>query len=133
MPTLWLTPHNVTDPAAAIKEATGGGTHGALITAVNGRAFPQAIGAVRRRGTVVLVGLPPEQFPLDIFSTVLFGLTVRGSIVGTRLDMEECLDFFNRGKVYPTYTMRSLEEINDIFREMEEGKIEGRVVMDITR
>ncbi|MCM3659563.1 alcohol dehydrogenase AdhP [Georgenia satyanarayanai] len=118
------------DPAAEIKAATGG-VHGALVTAVNAHAFPQAVGALRRGGTVSLVGLPPEQFPLDIFTTVLFGLTVRGSIVGTRKDMAEALDFFARGKISPTYTVRPMAEINEIFAEMEAGRIDGRVVMSM--
>lgn len=121
----------VDDPAAELQNLTGGGVHGALVTAVNAHAFPQAVGALRRGGTVSLVGLPPEQFPLDIFTTVLFGLTVRGSIVGTRRDMQEALDFFARGKVSPTYTVRPLAEINDIFAELESGAIDGRVVMDM--
>ena len=62
---------------------------------------------------------------------MLFGLTVRGSIVGTRKDMPEALDFFARGKVSPTYTIRPLDDINDIFAEMERGEIDGRVVMDM--
>ncbi|PYG01696.1 alcohol dehydrogenase, propanol-preferring [Georgenia satyanarayanai] len=118
------------DPAAEIKAATGG-VHGALVTAVNAHAFPQAVGALRRGGTVSLVGLPPEEFPLDIFTTVLFGLTVRGSIVGTRKDMAEALDFFARGKVSPTYTVRPMDDINEIFTEMEQGRIDGRVVMSM--
>lgn len=116
------------DAVAAIQAATGG-VDGALVTAVNGKAFPAAVGALRRGGTVALVGLPPESFPLDIFTTVLFGLTVRGSIVGTRRDMEECLNFFALGKVNPTFTERPLDDINEIFGEMEEGKIDGRIVM----
>jgi propanol-preferring alcohol dehydrogenase len=122
----------VADPAAEIQAQTDGGVHGALVTAVNGKAFPQAIGALRRGGTVSLVGLPPEQFPLDIFSTVLNGLTVRGSIVGTRKDMAEAIDFFARGKVSPTYTVRPLSDINAIFHEMEQGKIDGRIVMKMS-
>lgn len=121
----------VADPAAAIKEATGGGVHGALVTAVNAHAFPQAVGGLRRGGTVSLVGLPPEAFPLDIFTTVLFGLTVRGSIVGTRRDMAEAIDFFARGKVTPTFATRPLDDINDIFAEMLDGKIDGRIVMEM--
>jgi propanol-preferring alcohol dehydrogenase len=121
------------DPAAELKEKTGGGVHGALVTAVNAHAFPQAVGGLRRGGTVSLVGLPPEQFPLDIFTTVLFGLTVRGSIVGTRKDMTEAIDFFARGKVSPTYTTRPLEDINDILADMEQGKIDGRVVLDMAK
>jgi len=120
------------DPARRLQELTGGGVHGALVTAVNAHAFPQAVGALRRGGTVSLVGLPPDQFPLDIFTTVLFGLTVRGSIVGTRKDMAESIDFFARGKVSPTYTVRPMSDINKIFTEMEEGHIDGRVVMDMT-
>ncbi|MEV7972187.1 alcohol dehydrogenase AdhP [Cellulomonas sp. NPDC089187] len=119
------------DPAAELQELTGGGVHGALVTAVNAHAFPQAVGALRRGGTVSLVGLPPEKFPLDIFTTVLFGLTVRGSIVGTRKDMAEAVEFFARGKINPTYTVRPLADINDIFTEMEQGKIDGRIVMDM--
>ncbi len=117
--------------AAKIKEVTGGGVHGALVTAVNGKAFPQAMGALRSGGTVSLVGLPPEAFPLDIFSTVLFGLTVRGSLVGTRKDMEEAIDFFARGLIKPTYTVQPLAEVNDIFDDMIAAKIDGRVVMDL--
>jgi len=119
------------DPAAEIQRLTGGGVHGGLVTAVNGHAFPQAIGALRRGGTVALVGLPPEQFPLDIFSTVLLGLTVRGSIVGTRKDMAEAVDFFARGKIQPTYTVRPMSDINAIFGEMERGGIDGRIVIDL--
>jgi propanol-preferring alcohol dehydrogenase len=36
---------------------------------------------------VPLVGLPPGDVPLYIFSTVLNAITVPGSIVGTRLDL----------------------------------------------
>ena len=118
------------DPAARLQELTGG-VHGALVTAVNAHAFPQAVGALRRGGTVALVGLPPDQFPLDIFTTVLFGLTVRGSIVGTRKDMSEALDFFARGLVTPTFTVRPLDDVNAIFAEMLRGEIDGRIVMDM--
>ncbi len=119
------------DPAAELQRLTGGGVHGALVTAVNAHAFPQAVGALRRGGTVALVGLPPEQFPLDIFTTVLRGLTVRGSIVGTRKDMAEAVDFFARGKIHPTYSVRPIADINAIFGEMEQGAIDGRIVLDL--
>ena len=108
-----------------------GGVHGALVTAVNGKAFPAAVGALRNGGTVALVGLPPEAFPLDIFSTVLRGLTVRGSLVGTRKDMEEVLDFYSRGKINPTYTVEPMENINSIMERLKEGKVDGRIVIDM--
>lgn len=120
------------DPAEAIREVTGGGVHGALVTAVNGHAFPQALNGLRRGGTMVLNGLPPESFPLDIFWVVLNGWTVRGSIVGTRRDMEEAIDFFARGLITPTIATKPLSEINGIFDAMLAGEIDGRIVMDMS-
>ena len=120
-----------TDPAAFLKKEIGG-AHGALVTAVSPKAFEQALGMVRRGGTVSLNGLPPGDFPLDIFGMVLNGITVRGSIVGTRLDLQESLDFAAEGKVKATIQTARLEDINDIFAQMHKGQIEGRMVLDMT-
>ncbi|WP_085314274.1 alcohol dehydrogenase AdhP [Derxia lacustris] len=119
------------DPGATIRAAIGG-AHGVLVTAVSRTAFAQAIGAVRRGGTVSLVGLPPGDFPLSIFDMVLNGITVRGSIVGTRLDLQEALDFAAQGKVHCTSTTDRLDNINTIFDHMRAGTINGRVVLDMT-
>lgn len=120
-----------TDPAAYLKQ-TIGGAHGALVTAVSPKAFEQALGMVRRGGTVSLNGLPPGDFPLSIFDMVLNGITVRGSIVGTRLDLEESLAFAARGAVKATVSTDRLENVNDVFDRMRQGRIEGRVVLDLT-
>ena len=119
-----------TDPAAFIKKQIGGG-HGVLVTAVSPKAFEQALGMVRRGGTVSLVGLPPGGFPLPIFDVVLNGITVRGSIVGTRLDLQESLAFAGEGKVHATVAPARLDEINDVFARMQAGTIEGRIVLDM--
>lgn len=118
------------DPAAYLKQEIGG-AHGALVTAVSPKAFEQAIGMTRRGGTIALNGLPPGDFPLSIFDMVLNGTTVRGSIVGTRLDLQEALDFAGEGKVKATVSAEPLENINAIFSRMHEGGIEGRVVIDM--
>src|SRR5690348_9265773 len=118
------------DPVASLKEEIGG-AHGALVTAVSRKAIEQAINMVRRGGTVSLTGLPPGEFPLDIFGMVLNGITVRGSIVGTRLDLQESLDFAAQGKVKATVSTDKLENINDVFQRLHEGRIEGRVVLDL--
>ena len=61
-------------------------------------AFGQALGMLGKRGTMALVGLPPGTFPLAIFDTVLTRKTIRGSIVGTRLDLTECARVRRRGQ-----------------------------------
>jgi Zn-dependent alcohol dehydrogenases len=106
-----------------------GGAHGVLVTAVHPSAFGQAIHMSRRGGTIVFNGLPAGDFPASIFEIVLKGLTVRGSIVGTRQDLAEALEFYARGEIHPTVSTRNLGEINAVFDEMKHGKIDGRVVI----
>lgn len=118
------------DPGKAVKQAIGG-AHGALVTAVSEIAFSQALDVVRRGGTIALNGLPPGKFDLSIFNMVLNGITVRGSIVGTRLDLQESLDFAGEGQVRATVTGDRIENINEIFDRMRAGQIEGRVVLDM--
>ncbi len=120
------------DPAEAIQAATGG-AHGVLVTAVHPAAFGQAIGMTRRGGTIVFNGLPPGDFPAPIFDIVLKGLTIRGSIVGTRQDMDEALEFYARGQIKPTFHTRPLEDVNAVLDEMKHAKIDGRVVIDYAK
>ncbi|MCQ9344021.1 alcohol dehydrogenase AdhP [Corynebacterium sp. 153RC1] len=117
------------DPSQAILEYTGGGAHGVLVTAVHPQAFAQAINMARKGGTIVFNGLPPGEFPANIFNIVFKGLTIRGSIVGTRQDLEEALDFFARGKIHPTVTECKLDDVNSVFEDMRHGKIDGRMAI----
>jgi propanol-preferring alcohol dehydrogenase len=120
------------DPAAFVKREVGG-AQGVLVTAVSPKAFEQALSMVGRGGTVSLNGLPPGDFPLSIFDTVINGITIRGSIVGTRLDLQEALNFAGEGKVKATIATETLEDINDIFARMHHGDIQGRIVIDFQR
>ena len=86
---------------------------------------------LRRGGTCVLNGLPPEDFPVSIFDVVLNDYTIRGLIVGTRLDLEESLAFAADGKVKATIETLALGSINDAFGRLKKGKVNGRIVLDI--
>ncbi|CCE07243.1 alcohol dehydrogenase [Bradyrhizobium sp. STM 3843] len=120
------------DAVGRVLKLTGGGAHGVLVTAVSTPAFAQALHMVRRKGTVSLVGLPPGEFPTPIFDVVLKRITVRGSIVGTRRDLDEAIAFAADGKVKAEVTTAPLSEINAIFDKMKAGKIDGRIVLDFT-
>ena len=118
------------DPAQEVQRAIRG-AHGVLVTAVSRSAFSQALGMLHKRGTMSLVGLPPGDFALPIFDVVLNAKTVRGSIVGTRKDLQEALEFAGEGKVRVTRREDSLDHINQVFDRMRQGDIEGRIVMRI--
>ena len=114
------------DPAAAVKKATDGGAHGVLITAPSLPAFKQGVGMTRKRGTCVLVGLPPGDFPLPLFDVVANCITIRGSFVGTRQDMAEALAFAADGKVKADIELQPLSAINDVFERLAHGDVPSR-------
>ena len=118
------------DPVQLVQQNIRG-AHGVLVTAVSRSAFGQAVGMRHKRGTMSLVGLPPGNFDLPIFDVVLNAKTVRGSIVGTRKDLQESLEFAGEGKVAAHYSMDKLDNINGIFDQMRAGKIDGRIVVSI--
>jgi propanol-preferring alcohol dehydrogenase len=114
----------------AVKKGTNGGAHGVLITAPSLGAFKQGVSMTRKRGTCVLVGLPPGDFPLPLFDVVANCITVRGSFVGNREDMAEALAFAAEGKVKADIELQPLSAINTIFDRLEHGKVAGRIVID---
>jgi len=119
------------DAAERVRKVTGGGAHGVLVTAPSRPAFRQAIDMVRRRGTVALVGLPPGEFPLPIFDVVLKRITIRGSIVGTRHDLEEAIAFAAEGKVHTKISVEPLEKVNEVFARLTAGQVDGRIVLSL--
>jgi alcohol dehydrogenase, propanol-preferring len=115
------------DPAAAIQEL--GGADQAIALAVSPTSFEQAFRSLRRGGTLVFVALPAENhMTLPIFETVLNGITVVGSIVGTRTDLREVFELHAAGKTDVTREIRSLDEVNQAIADVEAGRIAARVV-----
>jgi propanol-preferring alcohol dehydrogenase len=52
--------------------------------------------------------------------------------VGTRLDLQESLEFAARGEVKATVSTEKLDNINEVFARMHKGQIQGRVVIDMS-
>jgi len=117
------------DAVEQVVKQTSGGAHGVLVTAPSPAAFGQAIHMVRRKGTVILIGLPPAEFLTPIVPVVLGRITIRGSIVGGRQDLEEAIQFAAEGKVHSHYRKMKLEDINQVFSEMKAGTLDGRMVI----
>jgi alcohol dehydrogenase, propanol-preferring len=115
------------DPAEAIQRL--GGADQAIALAVSPRSFEQAYGSLRRGGTLVFVALPPEnEIKLPIFETVLNGITVVGSIVGTRADLREVFELHAAGKTEVIREVRPLDQVNDSIADVEAGRVAARIV-----
>jgi propanol-preferring alcohol dehydrogenase len=115
------------DPVAAIQEL--GGADQAIATAVSPAAFRAAFDALRRGGTLSMVGLPAEnELPLPIFESVLRGITVVGSIVGTRADLAEVFELHRLGHTRVERELRDLSTVNEDFAAVEAGEVTARLV-----
>jgi propanol-preferring alcohol dehydrogenase len=118
------------DPVEAIQKL--GGAHAAISVAVAPKAFQQAYGSLRRGGTLVFVALPADNHvELPIFETVLNGITVVGSIVGTRKDLAEVFHLHALGRTTVIRETRKLDEVNECFEEVEKGHVKARIVFDL--
>jgi alcohol dehydrogenase, propanol-preferring len=115
------------DPAAVLKEH--GGAHTALVCAVNESAFTAAYRGLRRGGKLVMVALPAGgHFSVPIFDTVLNGVSVIGSIVGTRQDLDEVFRLHAEGRTRVIRETRPLESVNESIEEVLKGEVDARVV-----
>ena len=118
------------DRVEAVHEAIGG-AHGVLATAVHPTAFSQAMGVTRRDGAIVLVALPPGTFEVNIFDVALRGLIIRGSIVGTRQDLQQAIDLHAAGKIVPTVSVEDIDEAADVLDRLDKGDVEGKVALSV--
>jgi alcohol dehydrogenase, propanol-preferring len=115
------------DPVEAIQKL--GGADQAIALAVSPKAFEQAYGSLRRGGTLVFVALPADNtVELPIFETVLNGITVVGSIVGTRVDLREVFELHAAGLTKVITEVRSLDTVNESIEDVDAGRVPARIV-----
>lgn len=118
------------DPVAAIQEL--GGADQAIALAVSPKAFEQAYGTLRRGGKLVFVALPADNHvTLPIFETVLNGITIVGSIVGTRTDLREVFELHAAGKTHVIREVRPLDQVNESIADVEAGRVAARIVFQL--
>lgn len=116
--------------------ADGLGAHAAIVCTAANAAYAQALPLLRFNGTLVCVGIP-EHEPQAIataFPSVFIGkhYTVTGSAVGNRTEAIETLNFAARGIIKAHHRVEKMDALTSVFEEMAEGKLQGRVVLDLS-
>ena len=109
-----------------------GGADAIVSTAATPKPLADALASLRPTGRLVLVGLPEENvFPLPIFQTVLRGIQVIGSLVGTREDLAEVFQLHVGGRTRVVLERRQLEQVNECFADVLAGSVPARLVLDL--
>lgn len=118
------------DQAAQLAEI--GGVDIALVTVPSPAAMQAAHAALNPNGRLVIVGLPADnRLELPVFETVLKGISIIGSLVGTRNDLAACFDLHARGLTRVVTETRQLDDVNACFEEVLAGEVPARLVFDM--
>ncbi len=67
---------------------------------------------------------------IPIFDAVVGGISVIGSIVGTRKDIAEVFALHAAGRTTVHAVGRKLEEVNECFAEVSAGQVTARLVFE---
>jgi len=117
------------DPVAEIQKL--GGLDVALVLAPSQKVFAQAFSSLRRGGRLICVSMPAAGvMQIPIFDTVIKGISIIGSIVGTRQDLVEVFALHVAGRTRVVEQARALDDVNDSMAEVLSGSIPARLVFD---
>jgi propanol-preferring alcohol dehydrogenase len=107
--------------------------HGAdiVVDSIGGTdTMKQAIGVLRPRGKIIVIGLMTPEFILPYMSMVMLEAHVIGSRLATKQDVIETIDLIARGRLHPAVTQSyPLADFQKGFDALEKGEIIGRGVL----
>jgi propanol-preferring alcohol dehydrogenase len=106
-----------------------GGADAAVVLTGSPAAIQQAFRSIKRTGTLITSGLSTNQYELPIVDTVLKGISIRGSYLGTRADLAEVFRLAETGVGRAHIERHSLDETPEVFETMRRGEILGRAVV----
>jgi alcohol dehydrogenase, propanol-preferring len=120
------------EAAKKLREITGGRLYGAVDLVGSAATASLAVGALRKGGRLILVGLFGGEIPLSLAATTLRALTIQGSHLGSVAELRSVVALARQGKLRPIpIQKRPLSEVSRTLDELEAGAIIGRVVVEI--
>ncbi|KAJ5114115.1 alcohol dehydrogenase [Penicillium angulare] len=123
----------------AIKDASPGGfgATAVVVCTASNDAYAAGFEMLKLSGTLVCVGVPEgKQVPIatvDPASIISKEARVVGSLVGNREDAIATLDLAARGVINTRFRIEPMSNSSKVFEEMENMKLQGRVVLDLTQ
>ena len=120
------------DAVEKIKKISGGWIYGAVDLVGTTETARLALGALRKGGRLILVGLYGGEIPLSLVTTIQRALTVQGSHLGSVEELKQVVALAREGKLQPIpIQKRLLSEVSGTLDELKAGTVLGRVVVEI--
>lgn len=115
--------------AGKIIQKQHGGVDAAIVLTPSPAAIQQAFRALKRNGTLVLVGISVNQYELPLVDTIVKGISIRGSYLGPKEDLEEVFALAVSGAIHPHVHTHALDETPELLDRMKRGDLMGRAVI----
>jgi D-arabinose 1-dehydrogenase-like Zn-dependent alcohol dehydrogenase len=118
--------------ARKLKQSTQGALYGAVDFVGIAATANLVLGALRKGGKLILVGLFGGEIPLSIASTILRAITIQGSHVGSVDELKAVVTLAREGKIKPIpIQTRPLSDVSLTLDELKAGTVAGRVVVQV--
>jgi uncharacterized zinc-type alcohol dehydrogenase-like protein len=91
----------------------------------------QYLNLLRRDGTMVLLGVPPEAPQIHAFSLIGGRRRLAGSLIGGIAETQEMLDFCAEHNILADVEVIKMEEINEAYERMLKGDVKYRFSIDL--
>jgi D-arabinose 1-dehydrogenase-like Zn-dependent alcohol dehydrogenase len=115
-----------------IQAAAGGPLYGAVDLVGSESTSGPALGALRKGGKLIVVGLYGGEIPVSLVLVVQRAWRIQGSSVGNVAELKEVVALARAGKIRPIpLEKRPLSEVSRTLDELQAGRITGRVVAEI--
>jgi uncharacterized zinc-type alcohol dehydrogenase-like protein len=99
------------------------------VSAVND--YNQYLNLLKKDGTMVLVGAPPEPVPVSGFSLILKRKRLAGSLIGGIKETQEMLDYCAAHNIVSDVEVIDIKDINTAYERMLKADVKYRFVIDI--
>jgi len=106
-----------------------GGIHVSLVSSGAKAAYDMAFYSLRPAGTLLAVGLPPENICFPPILMAAREIKIAASAVGTRQDLQEVLALAGAGKLRCQVESRPLSQVNQVLDDLRQARVAGRVVL----
>jgi uncharacterized zinc-type alcohol dehydrogenase-like protein len=86
---------------------------------------------LKRDGVLVMVGVPPEPVPVNVFNLVMPRRQMAGSLIGGIAETQEMLDFCAKHGITCDVEMIPMSKINEAYERMLKSDVKYRFVIDM--
>jgi len=86
---------------------------------------------LKRDGALVVVGIPPQGIPINLFHLVLPRRQLAGSLIGGIAETQEMLDFCADRGITCDIELISIDKINEAYERMLKSDVKYRFVIDM--